>query len=79
MAVLVIYTYVAAGILFLLLLQRYVVHVFKLASCFKNPSDLDPDCIQCCWWSMSWRGSRSTARSPVKTASRSLRHSVHKH
>lgn len=29
MAVLVIYTYVAAGILFLLLLQRYVLHIFK--------------------------------------------------
>lgn len=29
MAVLVIYTYVAAGILFLLLLQRYILHAFK--------------------------------------------------
>ena len=29
MAILVIYTYVAAGILFLLLLQRYVLHIFR--------------------------------------------------
>ena len=29
MAVLAIYTYVAAGILFLLLIQRYVLHIFR--------------------------------------------------